>query len=328
MGRYLIYFSYIGTKYCGVQSQNHTNLTTVHGVLRNVFQSLVPKDEVVLVCASRTDSGVHAMRAAAHIDLTLPRWRLFPRKYPRKFRHLTEHLDTPTLITKAVNRRLMTAKEDIRLLEVREVPETFHCREDAKWKKYLYRLAFTNVGGEERRRFGREMFPVFEFDRCTPLVNFPVDIDKLHEAAQHFVGTHDFATFAKPKHDMEQDTVRTIDRITINPGIPFLMNHQDSGNAYDFWDVEFKGKSFLWNQIRRITGAMVAVAGGRLSMDAVQYMIDNPSYLNWNNRASCLSGSGLYLKEIHFDEADLKMPDHVCDENSTVQSVTIEDSPS
>lgn len=326
MVRYLIYFSYIGTKYCGVQSQYHTDLTTVHGVLRNAFQSFVPQEEVALVCASRTDSGVHAMRAAAHVDLhMLPRWRWYPKKCRRKFRHLAQQLDTTTLITKAVNRRLMTAKEDIRVLEAREVPETFNCRENAKWKKYLYRLAVTNKVVEQRRRFGLETFPVFEFDRCTPLLNFPIDIDKLHEAARLFVGTHDFATFAKPKHK-EENTVRTIDSITINPGIPFLMNHQQSGNAYDFWDVEFKGKSFLWNQIRRITGAMVAVAGGRLSNDDIQYMLDNPNYLNWNNRASCLSGSGLYLKEIHYDEEDLKMPDYIRDENDTLQSVAIEDS--
>ncbi|KAK7486078.1 hypothetical protein BaRGS_00022687 [Batillaria attramentaria] len=74
MGRFLIYFSYIGTHYRGMQIQRiggevRTDFKTVQGVLERCLQKLGPVNEVKIKTSSRTDSSVHAVCNTVHVDL-------------------------------------------------------------------------------------------------------------------------------------------------------------------------------------------------------------------------------------------------------------------
>ena len=65
--RYLIRFSYDGTKFHGFQRQSR--LKSVQGSIEDALCKVL--NELVLIKGSgRTDAGVHALNQAAHFDTT------------------------------------------------------------------------------------------------------------------------------------------------------------------------------------------------------------------------------------------------------------------
>ena len=78
----------------------------------------------------------------------------------------------------------------------------------------------------------------------------------MQEAAQHFVGTHDFATFCT-NYTEKQNTIRTIHDITI----------EKQGNTVI---LLVKGNGFLYNMVRIIAGTLVEVGEGRRSLADVK----------------------------------------------------------
>ncbi|CAG7825106.1 unnamed protein product, partial [Allacma fusca] len=67
--RLLIIFSYIGTNYCGMQTQRaNINVKSIQKVLEKTFETVV-KHPVNLVLSSRTDKGVHALESTAQVDI-------------------------------------------------------------------------------------------------------------------------------------------------------------------------------------------------------------------------------------------------------------------
>lgn len=65
MKRYKITVSYLGTNYCGWQTQK--NGTSVQSVLENAFSKLFGLKTAV-TGSGRTDAGVHALGQVAHFD--------------------------------------------------------------------------------------------------------------------------------------------------------------------------------------------------------------------------------------------------------------------
>lgn len=108
MQRYLIYYSYLGTKFRGLQKQNKrvspslltssyldSDEGTVQGALESaIWRSLTPLNQVKLYCSSRTDAGVHALCNTAHVDLEKQ----------------TEKADNDTIIQTYYNPKLITLK--------------------------------------------------------------------------------------------------------------------------------------------------------------------------------------------------------------------------
>ena len=112
--RYLITFSYDGSKYFGYQKQKGVN--SVQEDLEKVL-SLI-NNKPVSVCASgRTDAGVHANGQCAHFDIDIS--------------------ITPDKLKNALNGLL---NGNIYVKSVVEVPDTFHARFDVKQKEYIYKI--------------------------------------------------------------------------------------------------------------------------------------------------------------------------------------------
>lgn len=155
--RYLITFSYDGSKYFGYQKQKGVN--SVQEDLEKVL-SLI-NNKPVSVCASgRTDAGVHANGQCAHfnIDINI----------------------TPDKLKNALNGLL---DGNIYVKSVVEVPDTFHARFDVKQKEYIYKI---NTG---------EYSPIskdYIYQYCKPL-----DVDSMKTAIKSFEGEHNFKSFTK-----------------------------------------------------------------------------------------------------------------------------------
>lgn len=175
MRRIRLIVSYDGTNYCGWQKQ--PNGITIEEVLNRAISSLC-QEEVEVIGASRTDSGVHAYGNVAVFDTKM-------RMDARKFAF-------------AINQRL---PEDIRIQESEEVEADWHPRKCDCIKTYTYRILNRSIDIPTER-----LYAYFCYCR--------LDIEKMREATGYFVGTHDFESFCSQK-TQASSTVRTIHSIEI-----------------------------------------------------------------------------------------------------------------
>ena len=174
----MIRVAYDGTDFHGWQYQPETR--TVEGELNRAIKELTG-EEIQVIGASRTDTGVHALGNVAVFDTdsTIPPERFFI----------------------ALNTKL---PEDVKVVSSRETDMDFHPRKTEVRKTYEYRIYNSDIPNPLKRR-----------DYWT--VPYKLDIEKMREAAAYLVGTHDFATFCSV-HTQAESTVRTIYDIKITGG--------------------------------------------------------------------------------------------------------------
>ena len=173
MKRVKLIVAYDGTNYCGWQVQ--INGITVEEVLNKTLSELCHED-IKVIGASRTDSGVHALGNVAVFD--------------------TESGIPGEKFSFALNQRL---PEDIRIQESCQVADDFHPRYCDTIKTYEYKIL--------NRRFDMPTERLY-----STFVYYP---DKMKRAAAVLVGEHDFKSFCSSRSQVE-NTVRTITDITID----------------------------------------------------------------------------------------------------------------
>lgn len=161
MNRYFIFFAYDGTHYHGWQIQPNAN--SVQQELQRAL-SLLLRQDIVVVGAGRTDTGVHARKMAAHFD-----WD-------------GQKLDTQQVVYR-LNRIL---PRDIAVREVRQVPQDCHARFSATSRTYHYYIHTQKDPFE--RHYSLQM-------------NYPLDFEKMNRAAQLFLQHDDYAAFCKSGGD-------------------------------------------------------------------------------------------------------------------------------
>ncbi|XP_075162339.1 tRNA pseudouridine synthase-like 1 isoform X1 [Haematobia irritans] len=310
MHRYLLEFSYIGTGFRGIQKTiikndpSFVDLKSIQGCLDLALQVFRPVNEVNSVLSSRTDAGVHALHTTLHVDLQ----RQDGRPY------------CVETVTGVLNRTLYKQGLAIRVLKTRIVPDNFHCRYNALGRTYLYRIAVAKkgiTGSDLKNKHFEAYLPVEEIDRCHFLHLAPFDVDRMREASRMFLGRHDFRTFRNQdrqkgaSRDHPMFTVRRIDEINIRPGKSACTgpNTKTSEDFYNYWDIEVKGKSFLYKQVRRIVGSLIALATDRIDEKCIYEMLTIPSKYNWDHRVQIAPAYGLYLCRVHYNEDDFKI-DH------------------
>jgi tRNA pseudouridine38-40 synthase len=210
--------AYDGARFAGWQSQSHRN--TIQDHLERAFER-VGNERVRVHGAGRTDAGVHALAQCAHVDVV-------------------EKSLLATRWTGALNSLLPPT---IRVLRCRYVSKRFHARHSAKGKVYRYRI------------WSAPVLPPFEYGRVWQ-VTAPLDFEVLKGAANHFVGTHDFAGFAANRGKPENSTVRTIYSVQVRRRGPCLT-------------IEFDGDGFLYKMVRLIVGSLVRCALGKSSVEEV-----------------------------------------------------------
>jgi tRNA pseudouridine38-40 synthase len=177
MKRIKLTVAYDGTDYCGWQIQ--PNGITVEEVLNREISRLTGED-IHVMGASRTDSGVHALGNVAVFD--------------------TESRIPPERIAYALNQRM---PEDIVIVRSEEVPEDWHPRyQDEITKTYEYHIYNGPVPDPIRRR------------SCA-FVSFPLDVKRMRQGAAFLVGEHDFVSFCNVRTNTS-DTVRTVHEICID----------------------------------------------------------------------------------------------------------------
>ena len=243
--RYVLKIAYDGTEYAGWQCQK--NAVSVQEKLESALQ-LALGTCVRVTASGRTDAGVHADMFCCTLD--------------------TESPLRGNKLLSALNFHLPA---DIAVYGVQEVADTFHPRYAAKGKRYIYRI----WNGAQRH-------PVYS--RYAVHRNRPLDVQQLNEAAQAYVGTHDFAAFCAAGSDVV-DTVRTVHRCTV----------ERQGDLVLF---TVAGDGFLYNMVRIMVGTLLEIADGRLSADGIPAVLDSRDR---NHAGPTAPAKGLCLQQVFYD---------------------------
>lgn len=212
--RWKLTIEYDGRPFAGWQAQAH------HPSVQRTVEAAIFKfcqKQITIHGAGRTDAGVHALGQIAHFDL--------------------DYGDRPLTgydLARALNAHMRD--QPVAIVGAEEVASDFHARFTAKNKLYCYRI----------------------INRSAPLtldlglawhIWKPLDEKAMHDAAQVFVGVHDFTSF-RDSECQAKNPVRSIDRIAVTRhGQEVVM--------------EVEAKSFLHHQVRNLIGTLVFVGDGR-----------------------------------------------------------------
>ncbi|XP_017290107.1 tRNA pseudouridine synthase-like 1 isoform X2 [Kryptolebias marmoratus] len=259
--------------------------------LEEALRRLKPISPVSLLVSSRTDSGVHAFSNSAHFDFQ---------------RRNNKPPFAEDVLVQALNFYLRA--EQIRVTRAHRVPSDFHARFRAQSRTYVYRMALGVCSHTQ--------LPLTECDLCWGLRDKELDVGAMREAAALLAGTHDFSSFAAESHEMVfKRPVRNMDVLSIQPGLSFAHSHFH--REISLWELTFRSRSFLYRQVRRMTGALVAVGQGRLSVSQLADILkarDTRAY----PQNMLAPARGLFLTRVDYKESDLQLSDQLySNENAT-----------
>ena len=172
--RWRLDIAYDGTNFSGWAVQ--AGRRTVQGELQSWITRILRLDEPAqLVCAGRTDAGVHARGQVAHLDLGA-----------------TVITDSAAL-TRRLNKVL---GGDCVVRRISAAPPGFDARFAAIWRRYVYRLSDAGVPPD----------PLYRYQITQ--VRDQVDLDRLNEEAAPLIGLRDFGAFCRRRDGAS--TIRTL----------------------------------------------------------------------------------------------------------------------
>ena len=172
--RYLMTFSYDGSKYSGYQKQPKKK--TIQSEIEKVLKKINSEQKVDIHASGRTDAGVHALNQKAHFDMDA--------------KMSTDKLKY------SINCLL---PKDIYIKDIKEVNDDFHARFNVKAKEYVYKI---NMG--EYNPIEKDY--VYQYNK-------KLDAVEMERALKYLEGTHDFKSFTKADEE-KNDFVRTIVQTT------------------------------------------------------------------------------------------------------------------
>ena len=205
-----VVLEYDGSGFAGWQQQ--ASGRTVEAELKRALRSITGK-AITVYAAGRTDAGAHAEGQVVNFH--------------------TDGRIQPRRMLAALNARL---PEDVAALTAEEVPDDFHARYSARWRRYRYRY------------LDRVSRPALERGRCWH-VRGPLDVDAMSRAARALIGKHDWTTYCSASEPLEA-RVRE-------------MRSARVGRRGDLVELELVAEGFLRSLARSIAGALAEVGRGK-----------------------------------------------------------------
>lgn len=244
MPRYKIIFSYDGSNFHGYQIQ--PKLRTIQGELEKAVSYLNQQTKTSVQSSGRTDGGVHALKQVAHFDLNI---------------EIPEYKIKQGLNTLLPN--------DIHIIDVEQVDESFHARFSAKKKEYIYKINLTEYNPMMRNyeyQYGKEL-----------------DLEKIEMVLKDFEGTHDFTAFISSE-DQREDKVRTIYKTKMSVQKKHVT-------------ISFQADGFMKYQVRNMVGLLIEIGSGKKEGEEVKRL------LNRKDRKISIKiapAEGLYLRKVWY----------------------------
>lgn len=243
--RYFIELAYNGAEFHGWQIQ--PNGDTVQQEITDKLSTLLRQQTHVLGCG-RTDTGVHARQFFAHFDAEeLPEGKAM-------FLFKLNNMLHPSISIHALHEMVPNA----------------HARFSAQWRSYEYLII--------RRK---DPFHQGLSWRCM----YPLDIERMNDAAEMLVGERDFACFCK-SHAANKTNICTVtDALWTEEG--------------DFLRFNITANRFLRNMVRAIVGTLVDIGRGRHDVQEMQRILASGSRTEAGTSAPA---QGLYLSRVVYPE--------------------------
>ena len=236
---------YDGKDFNGWQKQP-TKLN-IQGEIERAIKDITGED-VELNASGRTDAGVHSLGQVANFKTNS---NIPTEKFPI-----------------ALNTKL---KRSIRILSAEEVEESFHSRYNCKKKTYRY-----VINNSEN---GTAIYRNLEYNFSQKL-----DVEKMQEAAQYFMGEHDFKGF-KASGTSSKSSVRTIYKAEVRKENEKVI-------------IELTGNGFLYNMVRIISGTLIDVGIGKIEPNEILEIIKSGER---ESAGKTLPPQGLYLVKVEYE---------------------------
>jgi tRNA pseudouridine38-40 synthase len=251
MPRIALGLEYDGSDFAGWQSQIHA--LGIQSVVEKGL-SVVANHAVEVVAAGRTDAGVHAAMQVVHFDTDAIRTER------------TWMLGATANMSKSVS-----------VLWARDVPEGFHARYSALARSYRYVI------------LNREPRPALTNNRVS-WVRHPLDVSRMHEAAQYLVGEHDFSSF-RAAQCQSRTPMRHLHRIAVSRHGELVI-------------LTVTANAFLHHMVRNIAGVLIAIGTGEQPVDWTATVL---AYRDRKLGGVTAAPGGLYLAGIRY-AAPLNLP--------------------
>ena len=155
--RYAMGVEYDGHGFCGWQAQKH-DVPTVQGAVEAAL-SQVANESIRVICAGRTDTGVHAAEQVIHFESSAER--------------------SSRSWVYGANANL---SDTVCVLWSKPVNSEFHARFSARRRRYQYVI------------YNRQIRPTYLFHRTTWEYR-SLDEKRMQEAANYLIGTHNFNAY-------------------------------------------------------------------------------------------------------------------------------------
>jgi len=216
---------YDGGGFLGYQRQKDPAIPTVQGLLEDICSEVLD-EPVTVVCAGRTDAGVHATGQVVHVRTESAR-----------------PLDT------LVRALVRNAHGRIGVRHAWEAPPWFHARHSASRRTYQYHLLVAAtprpVVAQRAWHYSRE-----------------IDFDLLQSEGAALLGRRDFRAFCSGGEDLKH-YFRTIHRLEWRRLAPGAASPSYLVERLPLWHLEIEADAFLPRMVRMLVATLVDVAAGR-----------------------------------------------------------------
>jgi tRNA pseudouridine38-40 synthase len=237
---------YDGSAFSGWQRQQ--SVPTVQEWVETAL-SRVADQPITVCCAGRTDAGVHAVLQVVHFETSASR------------------LDRAWVW--GTNTHLPPS---IRVLWAKEVAPDFDARRSALSRSYHYFIYNTPIR------------PALLRSQVTWCYR-PLDAERMHEAAQVWLGEHDFSSF-RAASCQSRSPIRRVTRVGIERWGP-LLRFSVTANA------------FLHHMVRNMAGVLMEIGAGRADTDWTKEVLAARARISAGMTAP---PNGLYLVSVAYPD--------------------------
>jgi tRNA pseudouridine38-40 synthase len=246
--------AYDGTDFHGWQIQK--DKPTVQGEIVDVLRRIT-QEQIHLHGSGRTDAGVHALGQVGS-------FKTLSTLSAGEFQRALNAMLPPT----------------IRIMGAEETGPDFNARWSARAKIYRYRI------------YRGKVVPPADW-RYVLHYPFPLDENKMREAATKFVGMHDFASFAASTGSEDDDKERSTEREIYSTELA-----RSADNEELIFTV--RGRSFLRYMVRKMVGTLLDVGRGRLQPDDIEKLF---ALRDRSKSGPTVPSQGLCMVKVEHEEA-------------------------
>lgn len=259
MQKYRATLSYLGTHFCGWQKQplQLDGTRSIQEILEECIY-MFSSEITDVVASGRTDRGVHASGQVIQFSLSQKR---FP---PHKIRSaLNVHLP-----------------KEIRVLEVEEVPSTFHLIRDVQQKQYSYYIALHST-----------VLPLYA--PGVLYIRHELDIKKMSEGLNYVKGSHNFKAFCAVDSSAQTTTrhVFEADITSLQFEIPARMEQAP------VLRIRVVASGFLKQMMRGIVGTLIEIGENKKSPEIFKNVLESGHRSHIGPSAPA---HGLWLEKVWF----------------------------